>query len=214
MIEKGELGGTCLNRGCIPTKALLKESSLWDAFSKAGWVREREQGASCYQKALEKKEVAVNQVVSGLRGLLNRDRITVFSGEGSFINSRTLSVKKEGNISETLESDRILIASGAIPGEMSRLKRDGVRVMESDDLLRMRDLPSDIAVVGGGRRGVEFATFLNTFGVKVTLIEREGRILPTMDREISVRYKNLLVKKKYKSLDRKGGRKLGFWGRS
>ncbi len=195
IVERGDLGGTCLNRGCIPTKTLLKESSLWDSFSRAGWVKEKDQGASCYQKALGKKEAAVNQVVSGIRGLLKRDRVTLYQGDGSFVNSRTLSIRKEGTLLEALESDRILIASGAVPREISQLKRDGQRVMESDDILCMQDLPSTLAVVGGGRRGVEFATFFNTFGVKVTLIEKRSLILHRMDREISIRYKNLLAKK-------------------
>src|SRR4030042_4977114 len=76
LIEKGELGGTCLNRGCIPTKALLSEASLWEAFVKSGLIRNKEEAASYFKTAQEKKNAAVNQVVSGIRNLLGRDRIT------------------------------------------------------------------------------------------------------------------------------------------
>jgi dihydrolipoamide dehydrogenase len=200
VVEKAELGGTCLNRGCIPMKALLREAILWDAFSKSGWVKERNDNALAYKKALEKKEAAVNQVVSGLRNLLNRDRISVIQGEASFVNPQTLIIKNQGSNVERIESERILIATGSIPKEIPDIKMDGQWVLGSDDALEMENFPSDIAIIGGGRRGVEFATFFSTFGTKVTLIERENRILPKMDREISVRFKSLLRKRNIKVL--------------
>jgi dihydrolipoamide dehydrogenase len=199
LIEKSELGGTCLNRGCIPTKAILNEAFLWDSFAKSGLAKNRDAN-SFFKQALERKEVAVNQVVSGLRNLLGRDRITVVQGEASFINSRTLVIKKNGEVIDKLEADRILIASGAVPKEITQLKRDAKWVIGSDEVLKMKELPSTLAIIGGGRRGMEFATFFNTFGVNVTLVEKENRILPRMDREISIRYKTLLTKKNVKVL--------------
>jgi len=198
VVEKGEWGGTCLNRGCIPTKALLQDASLWDAFNKAGWIRDKGEVISFFKKALEKKNTAVQQVVSGLRNLLNRDRIIVIEGEASFHNPRTIGVKRDGKVVERLESGRILIATGAVPKESEPLKRDGQWVIGSDEVLCMEDLPSTLAIIGGGRRGLEFATFFNTFGVNVILIEKENRILPRMDREVSIRCKSLLAKRKVK----------------
>jgi len=195
IIEKSDLGGTCLNRGCIPTKTLLHEALHWNHIADSGLMRDREGTASYFKYAMGRKNAAVNQVVSGVRRILNRDHITVVPGEASFINPRTISIKRGGEIVKRLESDRIMIASGAVPLELDLLKKDGQRVIESDEALNLTDLPTSIAVVGGGRRGVEFSTFFNTFGVRVTLIERESRILPKMDREISVRYKGLLSKK-------------------
>lgn len=200
VVEKGEWGGTCLNRGCIPTKALLQEASLWDAFGKAGLIKDKGEVTFYFKKALEKKSTAVQQVVSGLRNLLNRDRITIIQGEASFLNARTIGVKRDGTVVETLESDRILIASGAVPKELELLKRDGEWVIGSDEALNMIELPSTLAIIGGGRRGLEFTTFFNTFGVTVTLIEKENRIFPKMDREISIRYKGLLTKRNVKVL--------------
>ncbi len=200
ILEKGDWGGTCLNRGCIPTKALLKESILWDAFSRSGLAGDKDQRISYFHKAMERKEAAVNQVVSGLRNLLNRDRITLLQGEASFMTPQTVGMKKDGKIFENLRSNHILIATGAVPREEPHLKMDGQWIMGSDDLLKMKDLPSSLAIVGGGRRGVEFAVFFNSFGVEVTLIEKENRILPKMDREISVRYKGLLTKRRIKVL--------------
>jgi dihydrolipoamide dehydrogenase len=197
IIEKGDLGGTCLNRGCIPTKALLKESFFWDDFQKSGLGGDtNQQKISFFHKAMERKEVAVNQVVLGLRNLLNRDRISVIQGEASFVTSQVIEIIKDGETVETLKSSHILIASGAIPKVEPFMKMDGQWVMGSDALLNMKDLPSSLAIVGGGRRGVEFATFFNSFGVEVTLIEKENRILPKLDREISIRYKGLLTKRK------------------
>jgi dihydrolipoamide dehydrogenase len=200
VIEKRELGGTCLNRGCIPTKALLYEALLWDAFDKSGLIRNKDEAASYFKKTMEKKDAAVNQVVSGLRNLLNRDRITVFQGEASFLNPRTIAVKRDGKVVEKLEADRILIASGAVPKDERPLMRDGEWVIGSDDVLKMTDLPSSLAIIGGGRRGLEFVTFFSAFEVPITLIEKENRILPKLDREISIRSKGLLAKRNLKVL--------------
>ena len=200
VIEKGELGGTCLNRGCIPTKALLHEALLWDAFDKSGLIRHKDEVALSFKKALEKKDAAVQQVVSGLRNLLGRDRINIFQGKASFINPRTIGVRKDGKIAEKLKADRILIASGAVPRDESPLMRDGQWVIGSDEVLTMTELPSTLAIIGGGRRGLEFAAFFNAFGVPITLIEKENRVLPKMDREISIRCKGLLAKRNVKVL--------------
>lgn len=200
IIEKEGLGGTCLNRGCIPTKALLQEASIWNAFNKSGLVKNRESAISYFRKALEKKNMAVNQVVSGLQNLLNRDHIIFIPGEASFISPSTVCVKRDGKVMEILKADRILISSGAVSKDIEPFKRDGNWVMGSDEVLNMAALPTSLTIIGGGRRGVEFATFFNAFGVMVTLIEKENRILPKMDREISVRYKGILTKNKVKVL--------------
>jgi dihydrolipoamide dehydrogenase len=200
VIEKKDLGGTCLNRGCIPTKALLHEALLWDAFDKSGLIRNEDEAASYFKKSLEKKNVAVHQVVSGLRNILSRDRITVIQGEASFINPRTIGIKRDGKVAEKLEADRILIASGAVPKDEKPLMRDGQWVIGSDEVLNMTELPSTLAIIGGGRRGLEFATVFNAYGVHITLVEKENRVLPKLDREISIRCKGLLAKRNVKVL--------------
>ena len=200
IIEKGDLGGTCLNRGCIPTKALLKEATFLEEAIKSGMIKNSEDILSFFKKAMEKKDFAIQQVVGGLRNLLNRDRMTVLQGEASFIEPHTLQVLRDGTSIEPIRSDRIIIATGAVLKEEFQLGRDGKKVIGSDDLLKMADLPTSIAIVGGGRRGVEFAAFFNAFGVQVILIEKQNRILPKMDREISVRYKSLLTKRNIKVL--------------
>jgi dihydrolipoamide dehydrogenase len=198
IIEKGDWGGTCLNRGCIPTKALLKEAQIWDDLKKSGSVRDKNEAIDFFRKAMEKKDVAVNQVVSGLKNLLNREHITVMNGEASFIDPRTIDVKRGEKVAQRMKSDRILIASGTVWKEKSELKRDGQWILWTDDILKMSDPPASLAIVGAGRLGVEFARFFNTFGAKVTLIEKENRILPKMDREISIRYRVLLTKNNIK----------------
>lgn len=194
IIEKGDWGGTCLNRGCIPSKALIKEAQLWDEIQKSGSVKDKIEAIDFFRRAMKKKDGAVHQVVSGLKNLLNRERITVINGDASLIDPRTLDVKRNGKLAERLRSDRILIASGAVWKENPELGRDGQWILWTDDVLNMTDLPTSLAIVGGGRLGVEFASFFNTFGVKVTLIEKKNRILPKMDREVSIRYRVLLTK--------------------
>ncbi len=198
LIEKRDLGGTCLNRGCIPTKTLLHEASLWSLFNQSGMIRNREEVHSYFKKTMEKKDLAIRQVVSGLQNLLAREQITLFRGEASFHNPTLVIVKRDGEVIDRLEGTQILIASGAVPKEIETSKRDGQWIIGSDDLLRLEEIPSSLAIIGGGRRGVEFATFFTHFGVPVTLIERENRILPKMDREISVRYKGILMKNRVK----------------
>jgi dihydrolipoamide dehydrogenase len=217
IIEKNELGGTCLNRGCVPTKTLLHEALHWSHLVDSGLIRNREEATSYLRYALQKKKEAVNQVVSGLRKMLNRDLITLIPGEASFINPKTVMIKQDGKPIKRLESGRILIASGAVPTEIPPLKKDGQRVIGSDEALNMSDLPTSMAIIGGGKRGVEFSTFFNTFGVSVSLIEKESRILSRMDREISTRYRGLLTKRGVKILtdaqivaaDLSGGEKGG-----
>ncbi len=200
LIEKKDVGGTCLNRGCIPTKTLLHEASFLVRMNPSGFLKPQEEILSYFKKTMEKKDQAIRQVVSGLENLLRRDRITLFRGEASFSHPREVLIKKEGKIIEKLEAQWILIASGAIPAEINTIKRDGQWVIDSDDVLRMEEIPSSLAIIGGGRRGVEFATFFKSFGTEVTLIEKENRILSTMDREISIRYKGLLTKNKVRVL--------------
>ena len=199
ILEKEDWGGTCLNRGCIPTKTLLQESILWDAFLRSGLAGGNDQRDSYFRKAMERKEAAVSQVVSGLINLLNRGRITLLQGEASLITPLTVGVRKDRKTVE-VRANHIVIASGAVPKEEPHIKIDGQSILGSDDLLKMTDLPSSLAIVGAGRRGVEFAVFFSSFGVEVTLIEKEARILPKMDREISIRYKGLLSKRKIKVL--------------
>ncbi len=200
VVERSDIGGTCLNRGCIPTKTLLHEGFVWHHLSSSGLMKDANVAASYFKYAFERKNAAVNQVVSGIRRLLNRDRISLTSGEASFVNPRTVSIKKDGKIIRRFESDRILVACGAVPVEVPRVKKDGQRVIGSDEALTMTNLPASMAIVGGGKRGVEFSTFFNTFGVAVTLIEREGRILPKLDKEISIRYRGVLTKRGVKIL--------------
>ena len=99
--------------------------SFWDTFGKSGLVRNKEEATSYFKNAMEKKNTAVNQVVSGLRNLLSRDRITVIQGEASFIDCPNHRCQRNGKIIDKLEADRILIASGAVPKEINHLKRDG-----------------------------------------------------------------------------------------
>ncbi|PIX25730.1 MAG: dihydrolipoyl dehydrogenase, partial [Deltaproteobacteria bacterium CG_4_8_14_3_um_filter_45_9] len=129
IIEKGDFGGTCLNRGCIPTKALLKEATFLEEAIKSGMIKKSEDILSFFKKAMEKKDIAIQQVVGGLRNLLNRDRITIFQGEASFIEPHTLQVLRDGTSIEPIHSDRIIIATGAALKEESQLGRDGKKVI-------------------------------------------------------------------------------------
>jgi dihydrolipoamide dehydrogenase len=166
IIEKGDFGGTCLNRGCIPTKALLREANFLNEVIKSGVMNNKEDVHTFFKKAMEKKDLAIQQVVGGLRNLLNRDRMTVLQGEASFIEPHTLQVLRDGTTIGTIRSDQIIIATGAMLKEESQFGRDGQKVLGSDDLLKMKDLPTSMAVVGGGDGGWSLPPSLTPLGCR------------------------------------------------
>jgi dihydrolipoamide dehydrogenase len=200
LIEKGEMGGTCLNRGCIPTKALLREVSIREAFLLSGGTEKQTEVKILFQRAMQRKEKAIGQVVSGLMNLLSRDKIEVLRGEASFTGPHTVAVKRGGISVEHVRAPGILIATGADRSGESSLKINGQSMIGSDEALALPIPPRRLGIVGGGRRGVEYAVFFNSFGSDVTLIEREPRLLPRWDKEISVRYKAILAKRKIRVL--------------
>lgn len=215
LIEKGDLGGTCLNRGCIPTKCLLASASaLINARRAADFGVNIEGITPDYAKAAERMQGVVAQLRQGVVGLL-RD-VEVVRGEASMgtvpfvgldgdhapepeacsLNApngeRTMLpvVRVEG---KEYTADQILIATGSEP---ARLPIPGAELaITSDDLLRLTQLPASIAIIGGGVIGMEFASILQAFGVEVTVIEYCKEILPPFDREVAKRLRTTLSRR-------------------
>ena len=186
LVENAELGGTCLNRGCIPTKALLHSSSVWRESANAGRLGISEENRSFDIGAMAARK---NEVVDFMRAGLER---TVASGGVSIIRGRAV-VRGSGlvdvacNAGETvtLHSKYILVAAGSKPFLPPIPGIDLPRVFTSDSLLRHVPFIKNPVIVGGGAIGMEFASFYNDLGCKVTVVETMDRILPLMDREIS-----------------------------
>ncbi|MCA0171139.1 dihydrolipoyl dehydrogenase [Bacillus sp. RAR_GA_16] len=204
IVEKRELGGTCLHRGCIPSKALLRSAEVY-ATAKHGekfGVMAKEIALD-FKKVQERKQGIVDQLHNGVKHLMKQGKIDVFEGFGRILGPSifspmpgTVSVEmNNGEENEMLIPKNVIIATGSKPRTLPGLEVDGEYVMTSDEALRMESLPSSIIIVGGGVIGIEWASMLVDFGVEVTVLEYADRIVPTEDKDISKEAHKLMKKK-------------------
>ena len=184
VIEKSELGGTCLNRGCIPTKALLHASETYQAaLNSDGMGIGASQVSMDLAKLYEFKSQTVEKLRNGVQMLLKNAKVDIIRGKATIGPEGTVSVA--GPDEGIYRAERILIATGAEPSRPPIPGLDSEGVLTSDELLeKLESLPSSIVIIGGGVIGVEFATFFSDLGCEVTVIEALDRLLPNMDREL------------------------------
>lgn len=189
IVERDELGGTCLNRGCIPTKALCASANAVSTVLDAErWGITTGEVSFDYGKAAQRKDEVVAQLRSGVEMLLNRDNITIVKGEARIVDNHTVAVSDE-----TYMAKNIVIATGSEPRP---LRIAGAELaIDSDRLLSLESLPESICVIGGGVIGMEFAAILNAYGVAVTVIEYCKEILPPFDKDIAKRLRQSLSKR-------------------
>lgn len=197
LIEKSELGGTCLNRGCIPTKALVNSTELFDEIKDCVEIGIEIKDVSYnIEKIHKRKEEVVNTLKGGLEQLLKKNKIDVLKGTASILSNTKVLFK--GNNSDDLHeiiTDKILIATGAAPITPKILGIDLPSVLTSDELLKLNDkVPSKLVIIGGGVIGIEFASIYKSLGSEVTIIEASDKILSFMDIDIS-RNLSMLFKK-------------------
>jgi len=177
LIENLELGGTCLNRGCIPSKTLIANAEILQKIKQAD-----EFGISVgaisfdYARMVQRKDEVVEKVRKGLEGLIAANKITLFRGFGKFTSARTVKVLGQDNVE--LTADKIIIATGSEPRAIQAFPFDYQKIHDSTSLLNMTSLPKKIAIIGGGIIGCEFASLYAAFGVEVILIEMLPRIIP------------------------------------
>ena len=192
LIEKDALGGTCLNWGCIPTKALLQSAGVVHTMKNSAHF-----GINCkgyeinFEAVMNRKNAVVSQLTRGVEGLLGSKKVKVIKGTASFVDSKTLQIAETG---EKVQGDKILIASGSKPGKIPIEGIDGPSVMDSTQVLAMNALPKSVVVIGGGVIGVEFAQFLNAMGTTVTIIEMLPNLIPGADKEIAQLLEKLIAK--------------------
>ncbi|QYR24195.1 dihydrolipoyl dehydrogenase [Paenibacillus sp. sptzw28] len=195
IIEKEKLGGTCLHKGCIPSKALLRSAEVYSTLLKAGTfgIKVADGAVSLdFDGVQQRKEQTVEQLYKGLQHLMRKNGITIVSGAGRVIGpsifsprSGSVAVELPDGEMETVVPSNLIIATGSRPRTLPDLPADGTTIMTSDDALRMERLPASILIVGGGVIGVEWASMLIDFGVQVTLAEAASRLLPGEDAEAS-----------------------------
>lgn len=206
IVEKGKLGGTCLHKGCIPSKALLRSAEVYHtAKEKAADYGVLTGEVSLDFSAVQKrKQSIVDQLHQGVQGLMKKGKIDVYEGTARMLGPSIFSPSPGGTVSvemnngeenEMLIPKNVVLATGSRPRTLPGLTIDGEFVMTSDEALEMTELPKSILIVGGGVIGIEWASMLNDFGVEVTVIEYADRIIPTEDDAISREMKKLLEKK-------------------
>ncbi|MET0419003.1 MAG: dihydrolipoyl dehydrogenase, partial [Actinoplanes sp.] len=192
LIDKAELGGTCLHRGCIPTKALLHAAEIADQ------TRESEQfgvkadlvgidmaGVNAY------KDNVVGRLYKGLQGLLKQERITIVQGEGKLVAKDAVEVNGQRYVGRN-----VILASGSYSRSLPGLEVDGKRVLTSEHALKLDRVPASAIVLGGGVIGVEFASVWKSFGADVTILEALPRLVAAEDEEISKQLERAFRKRK------------------
>ncbi|QCU15553.1 dihydrolipoyl dehydrogenase [Bacillus subtilis] len=204
VVEKEKLGGTCLHKGCIPSKALLRSAEVYRTAREADQFGVETAGVSLnFEKVQQRKQAVVDKLAAGVNHLMKKGKIDVYTGYGRILGPSifsplpgTISVERgNGEENDMLIPKQVIIATGSRPRMLPGLEADGKSVLTSDEALQMEELPQSIIIVGGGVIGIEWASMLHDFGVKVTVIEYADRILPTEDPEISKEMESLLKKK-------------------
>jgi dihydrolipoamide dehydrogenase len=215
IIEKySVLGGTCLNVGCIPSKALLSSSHHYhDAVAhfeehgiEVGKVKVN------LEKMIARKQAVVDQTTGGIKFLMDKNKITVFEGVGSFEDTTHVKVTKNDGSSETIEAKYSIIATGSKPSNLPFITLDKERVITSTEALKLTEIPKHLVIIGGGVIGIELGQVYLRLGAQVSVVEFMDRIIPGMDASLSKELTKVLKKQgmkfytshKVKSVNRKG----------
>jgi dihydrolipoyl dehydrogenase len=184
--EGGHLGGTCLNLGCIPTKALLQTAHLLhDARNGEEYGVKVGDLEFDYPQAAKRREQVVTQLRRGVQGLMKKNKVTVYNGVGSFVEPKKIKVETDDG-EEELEAENVLISTGSAVNTLPGLEFDHEKVISSDDIVTNDEsYPNSVIILGSGAVGVEFASMYHDFGTEVTIVEILDRLVPLEDPEIS-----------------------------
>jgi dihydrolipoamide dehydrogenase len=194
LVDEDKIGGTCLHRGCIPTKALLESATYVDRLRHAPdfGVRLGADFEIDYPKIAARRDAVVKRMWTGLKSLVGKYKVTWVAGRGRLEGPNRVRVVLHGEDGtpgaggeRVLEATDVIIATGSRPKHLPGLEPDGERILTSDHCLQLTRLPSSIVIVGAGAVGVEFASMFHDFGVSVTLLEYLPRVVPLEDGEVS-----------------------------
>ena len=197
IIEKySTLGGTCLNVGCIPSKALLDSSHhYYDAvhhFEEHGISVENPKFD--FAKMVDRKAKVVEQTTGGIKYLMDKNNIDVYEGLGSFEDATHVKVSKNDGSSEVIEGTNIIIATGSKPSSLPFITIDKERIITSTEALKLKEVPKHLIVIGGGVIGLELGSVYKRLGAEVTVVEYAPSITPTMDKDVSKELTKVLKK--------------------
>ena len=216
IIEKySTLGGTCLNVGCIPSKALLDSSHHYEDaikhFEEHGIDIPGEVSINL-EKMIARKQSVVDMTTKGIQFLMDKNKIDVFEGLGSFKDSTHVNIAKKDGKTETIEAKNIIIATGSKPSTLPFITLDKERIITSTEALKLKEIPKHMIIIGGGVIGLELGQVYKRLGAEVTVVEFMDRIIPTMDAALSKELMKVMKKQKVnfelshkvKSVERKG----------
>jgi dihydrolipoamide dehydrogenase len=215
IIEKySTLGGTCLNVGCIPSKALLSSSHHYEElqhFADHG-IEVSGKVKVNLEKMIARKQAVVDQTSGGVKYLMDKNKITVFEGLGSFESATSVKVTKNDGSTEIIESKNIIIATGSKPSNLPFIKLDKERIITSTEALKLPEVPKHLVIIGGGVIGIELGQVYLRLGAQVSVVEYMDRIIPGMDSSLSKELTKVLKKQgmkfyvshKVQSVERKG----------
>ncbi|MHB1393576.1 MAG: dihydrolipoyl dehydrogenase [Clostridia bacterium] len=221
LVEKDTVGGTCLNRGCIPTKAYLKNAEIIDnlkSYAERGILIDTKSLNIDMEKAVAYKNSIVSSLTTGVDGLLRSNNVKIYSGVGRITGEKQVTVN--GNV--VLSGGSIILSGGSKAARISMPGIESPLVLTSDEALDLNRIPESLAIIGGGVIGIELATIFQAYGTLVTVIEIADRILPGMDEEISDTLSKVLRDKGVELLtgvrlerisETEGGLKLDIQGR-
>jgi len=197
MVEKDKVGGTCLHRGCIPTKALLHAGELLDEIRKADQfgIKVDVPGYD-WEQVKRFKDSVVGSMYKGVSGLVKRKKVTLVDGYGRLTDNKTVTVEVEGQGERALTATKaVVLATGSFPRDLPFIEADGKRVHNSNHGLEADDMPGSVVVVGGNYIGLEFASVFRSFGAEVTVVEMLPKIAPAEDSDISEALLKILQKR-------------------
>ncbi|MBU3701793.1 MAG: FAD-binding protein, partial [Acidimicrobiia bacterium] len=185
LVEKGTIGGTCLNVGCIPAKELLETAAVRRAIaSAAGFGLRTSEPELDFSVTQSRKQGVIDGLVAGLSGLLAKRKVTVYDGIGTLHAGHVVRVSGGTSGDLELHGDSVILASGSVPRTIPGFDVDGTTVVTSDELLSIPSLPTSAVVIGGGAIGCEFASMMSDLGTQVTILEALPQILPGCDEDI------------------------------
>ena len=193
LFEKEQLGGTCLNRGCIPTKSLLHSSEIYkQVLNSSEYGLDIDVRGFDFTKVAEKRDKTIEKIRKSLELAVKNSGVQVVNAEATVKDSNTIIADKEYRVG------KVIVATGAKPRELKGLEFDGEFILNSDDVLRLSSLPKSVLIVGSGAIGIEWARIFSNFGVEVALVEMAEHLVPLADIEVSKRIERNFKQKKIK----------------
>ncbi|MFH1243712.1 MAG: dihydrolipoyl dehydrogenase [Pseudomonadota bacterium] len=191
LIEKDQVGGTCLNWGCIPTKSLLQSCQVIKTIEDAEVF-----GVTCdgynidFKKIMNRKDSVVGQLRKGVEKLLEAKKVRIVKGTATVVDPSTVKIL---DTQEEIKSDSIIIATGSTPRKLEIEGAEGPHIWDSNDFFKMEKLPKSVVIIGGGFIGVEFAQILNRLNVDVTILEVMENLVPGIDKEVAVAFQSSIT---------------------